>query len=176
MNDGGDDIRWLTYAELGQARRISTASATQLAFRRKWRHQGSNDGIVKVAVPADEARPQEGVVPDDGDNRDGDEGDIGRLVTALKTTVSTLREQLARETARADSAESAQYALSEQLGHAETAGSKAEVEITALRVRLTQARAQAQHAAQAAAELRQADAARRGLGVLARIRAAVRGL
>jgi len=59
-----------------------------------------------------------------------------------------------------------------QLGHTETARSKAEVEITALRVRLTDARAQAQHAAQAAAELREADAARRGLGVLARVRAA----
>jgi small-conductance mechanosensitive channel len=174
MNDGGDDTRWLTYTELGQARGISTASATQLAFRRKWRHQGGNDGIVRVAVPADEARPQEGVVPDDGDDRDDDEGDIGRLVTALRTTVSTLREQLARETARADSAESAQYALSVQLGHAETARTKAEVEITALRVRLTKARAEAQQAAQTAVELRQADAARRGLGVLARIRAAVR--
>jgi hypothetical protein len=109
-------------------------------------------------------------------NRDHDEGDIGRLVTALETTVSTLREQLAREIVPADSAESVQYALSMQLGHAETARSRAAVEITALRVRLSEARAQAQHAAQAAAEMRQADAARRGLGVLARIRAAVRGV
>jgi hypothetical protein len=54
-----------------------------------------------------------------------------------------LREQLAKETARSDSAESAQYALSAQLGHAETARTKAEMEITALRVRLTKARAEA---------------------------------
>ena len=33
--DDGDDIRWMTYAELGQARGINTASATRLAFRRK---------------------------------------------------------------------------------------------------------------------------------------------
>ena len=58
MGDDRDDVRWMTYAELGQARGISTASATRLAFRRKWRRQGGNDGIARVAVPADEAKPQ----------------------------------------------------------------------------------------------------------------------
>ena len=46
-----DDIRWLTYAEIGRARGISTASANRLAFRRKWRRQTGNDGIARVAVP-----------------------------------------------------------------------------------------------------------------------------
>jgi hypothetical protein len=66
--DGSDDrgdIRWLTYAELGQARGISTASATRLAFRRKWRRQPGNDGIVRVAVPADEDQPRSDKPHDD---------------------------------------------------------------------------------------------------------------
>jgi hypothetical protein len=50
-DDVGDDLRWLSYGELGQARGISTASAIRLAFRRKWRRQDSNDGTVRVAVP-----------------------------------------------------------------------------------------------------------------------------
>ena len=58
MNDVGDDVRWMPYAELGQARGISTASATRLAFRRKWRRQGGNDGIARVAVPTGEDQPR----------------------------------------------------------------------------------------------------------------------
>ena len=81
----------------------STASATRLAFRRKWRRQGGNNGIVRVAVPVDEAKPQKGIAPDEGDDiKDDDMGGIGRLVSALETAVSTLREQFARENTRAD--------------------------------------------------------------------------
>jgi hypothetical protein len=60
--DVGDDFRWLSYGELGQARGISTASAIRLAFRCKWRRQDGNDGTVRVAVPVDEAKPQREVV------------------------------------------------------------------------------------------------------------------
>ena len=62
-----DDVRWLSYGELGQACGISTASAIRLAFRRKWRRQDGNDGTVRVAVPADQANPQRGA------DSDGDE-------------------------------------------------------------------------------------------------------
>ena len=52
-----EPVRWMTYAELGQARGISTASATRLTFRRKWRRQKGNDGIARVEVPVGEDRP-----------------------------------------------------------------------------------------------------------------------
>ncbi len=58
MDTATDDIRWMTYAELGRARGISTASATRLAFRRKWRRQAGNDGIARVAVPVTETQPR----------------------------------------------------------------------------------------------------------------------
>jgi hypothetical protein len=58
MDGVGGDVRWMTYAELGRVRGISTASATRLAFRRKWQRQAGNDGTARVAVPANEARRQ----------------------------------------------------------------------------------------------------------------------
>lgn len=84
MSDDGDDIRWLTYAELGEARGISTASATRLAFRRKWRRRSGNAGTVTVAVPVSEAKPYGDKTHDDGND---DRGDI--------IAVSALREQRA---------------------------------------------------------------------------------
>jgi hypothetical protein len=96
--DDGDDIKWLTYAELGQIRGISKASATRLAFRRKWRRQDGNAKTVRVAVPIDEARPQMDVARD---NR----GDVIGLVGTFDLAVATLREQLERERTRADQAE-----------------------------------------------------------------------
>jgi hypothetical protein len=115
MGDDGGDIRWLTYAELGQARGISTASATRLAFRRKWRRQGGNNRIVRVAVPADEANPQKDIIHDNM----GIRGDTERLISALEAAVSTLQKQLGRENARADAAETARDALYVQLAQAE---------------------------------------------------------
>jgi chromosome segregation ATPase len=115
MSDDGGDIKWLTYAELGQARGISTASATRLAFRRKWRRQGGNNRIVRVAVPADEANPQKDIIHDNMETK----GDTKRLISALEAAVSTLQKQLGRENARADAAETARDALYVQLAQAE---------------------------------------------------------
>ena len=71
--DARDDVRWLTYAELGQARGISTASATRLAFRRKWRRQHGNDGAARVAVPVGEDRPAD-------DDRMTKQGDVTPVI------------------------------------------------------------------------------------------------
>ena len=79
--DVGDDFRWLSYGELGQARGISTASAIRLAFRRQWRRQDGNDGTVRVAVPVDEAKPQAEVADSHGD---GVGRDIGQVVGLLE--------------------------------------------------------------------------------------------
>jgi hypothetical protein len=45
------DTRSLTYAELGKARGISTASAKRLALRHNWHKTAGNDGLARVRVP-----------------------------------------------------------------------------------------------------------------------------
>jgi hypothetical protein len=103
-NDTGD-ITWMTYADLGQARGISTASAKRLAIRRRWRRHQGNDGTARVAVPITEANQREarpGAVTSDitGDIPSeavvSDPGDITRAVTALEGAVALLREQLSQ--------------------------------------------------------------------------------
>ena len=98
MGDDGDDardgdtgdVRWMSYAELGQARGISTASATRLAFRRKWRRQGGNDKTARVAVPIEETMPKTdtprmvGVMSG---------GDIARAITALESALAELHDR-----------------------------------------------------------------------------------
>ena len=89
-DDVGDDFRWLSYGELGQARGISTASAIRLAFRRQWRRQDGNDGTVRLAVPVDEAKPQGEAADSDAD---GVGRDIGQVVGLLETAATMLRER-----------------------------------------------------------------------------------
>lgn len=63
MGDSGDDTRWMTYAELAEARGIKEPAAVRLVQRRHWeRHQG-NDGSARVAVPLSELRPSKAVAP-----------------------------------------------------------------------------------------------------------------
>ena len=50
-DDHEDDRRWLSYQQLGEARRISRASAIRLARKHRWRRQANNQGTVLVAVP-----------------------------------------------------------------------------------------------------------------------------
>jgi hypothetical protein len=172
MRDDEDDIRWMTYAELGKVREISTASATRLSFRRKWRRQGGNDGVVRVAVPLHEAKPHSDKTPDDGDD---DRGYIIRTVSTLEVAVSTLREQLERERGRTDRAEERAGKAEEGREVERKRANQAEAETGTLRLQLEQARREAQDAISAAEALRQADAARRRQGVLARVVAAWRG-
>src|SRR5579862_3357442 len=90
---GGDDrgsVRWMTYAELGEARGISTASATRLAFRRKWRRQGGNDKTARVAVPVSEARPKTGKPMTSGVTT-GD--DITHVVRGFEAALAALGER-----------------------------------------------------------------------------------
>ena len=72
-----DDGRWLTKAELAQARRIDIASATRLIRRQGWRRQPGNDGRVRVLVPADWMHPRHDDPRDDpsGNPRDDDAAD-----------------------------------------------------------------------------------------------------
>jgi hypothetical protein len=159
------ETRWMTYAELGRARGISTASATRLAFRRRWPRQAGNDGTARVAVPVGEDRPARDDRPDD---RATDHPDITHVVTAFEASISAL-------TGRAEAAESRADRAEARTDRAETARDAA---ITRADEAVTRADI-ADHARQlaetAAAELRQADAARRARGRLARAWRAWRG-
>ncbi len=64
-DSGGDSVetRWLTYAELAEARGVKEPAAVRLVQRRRWeRHQG-NDGAARIAVPVSELRPSKTAAP-----------------------------------------------------------------------------------------------------------------
>jgi chromosome segregation ATPase len=172
MDADTGDVRWMTYAELGQARGISTASATRLAFRRKWRRQAGNDGIARVAVPVTEAQQRSDKAHD---IRDDDGGDITRVVSALEVAVTSLTKRAEAAESRADRAEQGRdaersradalgdriEALRVQLAQMEAEGAASDVQASELTAQLKQARTDAQ-------ELRQANAARKARGRLRR--------
>jgi len=197
MRDAGDDVvddlRWLSYGELGQARGISTASAIRLAFRRNWRRQDGNDGTVRVAVPADEAASK-------GEMADGQEDGVGRqigeVVGLLQTAAAMLRERgeeadamFAALNASAEEAlaraEAETVTEREARRRAEAAMADSETRLSKFRedservTREAEARCMTEQAAREKAEaevaqLRQENLARRNLGLLARLRAALR--
>ena len=192
-DDVGDDVRWLSYSELGQVRGISTASAIRLVFRRKWRRQDGNDGTVRVAVPVDEANPQREVADNDGD---GIGREISQVVGLLETATAMLRERgeeadvmLAALHATSDKelarAEAETVTEREARKQAEGATAAAEAQLSQVRKdfererqeaearRLTEQAAREKAEAEAA-RLRQENQARRDLGLLARLRAALR--
>jgi hypothetical protein len=202
MHDVGDDVRdtaaddfrWLSYGELGQARGISTASAIRLAFRSKWRVQDGNDGAVRVAVPIDEARPQVEAVDHDG-NDVGRE--VGHVVELLETAATMLRERgqaadvmLAALDGNAEAAlaraNAEAAAEREARGRTEAARAESETRLVRLQSDFERIRSEAESqllAEQAArekaeaeaAQLRQEKQARGERGLLARLRAALRG-
>jgi dsDNA-specific endonuclease/ATPase MutS2 len=170
MGDVGNDVRWMSYAELGQVRGISTASATRLAFRRKWRRQSGNDGTVRVAVPIDEAKPQKA-----REDKDDDRADITRAVTALETAVSTLRDQFEHERGRAERAEQAREAERTRADRAEEEQTRLETVLETEQTARASAEAVAAEARDEVSKLRQAEQDRRARGLLGRLRGAWRG-
>jgi hypothetical protein len=192
-NDAGDDLKWLSYRELGQARGISTASAIRLAFRHKWRRQDGNDGTVKVAVPFAEADMQQDWAESDGD---GVGRDIGQVVGLLETAATMLRERgneadamlaalHANTEATLAQAEAETATEREARRQAEAAKADAEARLSKVREefergsREAEARYMTEQSAREkveaeAARLRQEIQARRDRGLLARLRAALR--
>jgi hypothetical protein len=189
FDSAGADTRWMSYAELGQARGINPASAKRLALRRKWRRQAGNDGTARVAVPVREATPRNGNTGATGE-------DVAHLVTSLELALSELRTQLVRERNRADQASEAAERNAAWLAEAEariatlradgamvklvrdsleralTAAERASAEADAALVMEQIARSKAE--ADAAA-LRHAEKARREQGRATRLRQAWRG-
>jgi hypothetical protein len=188
MDDDADDIRWMTYAELGVARGISTASATRLVFRRRWRRQVGNKGVVKVAVPAAEAKPQKDADSDDGDDirgdvrddiGDDDRGDVRgsvthdvrvnfpQFVSLLSASLAVIRDHLERERARGDQTAAQLAAVEARAVAAELRADRAETRAAAAEVRAAQVEA-------VAAADQAADRARRTRGTVRRLLAALR--
>jgi hypothetical protein len=157
----------MTYAELGRVRGISTASATRLAFRRKWQRQRGNDGTARVAVPVSEARRQ---IERAHDDRDG--GVMSPALSArwrqrspllasapqqMLQPLRLLREQLTAAEQGRDAERSRADALRDKIEglQAQVATAEAEAET---------ARTAAREATQTAATLRKAEGTVQTLG------------
>jgi hypothetical protein len=133
---GTGDVRWMTYAELGQARGISTASATRLAFRRKWRRQGGNDKTARVAVPIGETMPKPDkptVIGVMSGVMSGD--DIARAIGALESALTELHDRAESAEKRTDKAEIRATEAERRADRAETRAMAAEAQAMALRER-----------------------------------------
>jgi hypothetical protein len=98
MPDDIAETRWLSYAELAEARGIDLASAIRTVRNRRWPKQKGNDGKIRVAVPWEflEAKRQETWV---------DTPEITRKVAVLETKVEMLTVEVQRERCRVDAAE-----------------------------------------------------------------------
>ena len=188
-----ETVRWMTFAELAKVRGITAASATQLAFRRKWRRQGGDDKTARVAVPIGEITPKTdtprmvGVMSG---------GDIARAITALESALAELHDRAESTEKRADRAEAraltaeAEATASRERADKEVSvlraqieaergrAARAEAEVAVLRGQITAERdlAVATHnrIAVEIEALRQRDRERRELGTLKRLRAAWR--
>ena len=132
--DVGGDTRWMTYAELAQARGIKEPAAVRLVQRRSWERQMGNDGSARIAVPVSALRPSKPVAP-------------AVMPVAPDRQGMAEAEALARERARADRAEAradAAHAAADRAGREREAAliraAAAEGEAAALREALTYAR------------------------------------
>jgi hypothetical protein len=95
MAENADETRWVSYAELAEARGIDKLSAMRMARRRGWPKQTGNDGTVRVSVPQsvlDGKRSDLRDIP----------SDIVRKISELEAREKLLTELLERE--RADNA------------------------------------------------------------------------
>jgi hypothetical protein len=124
--DSPEDGKWMSYAELGQARGISKESALKLALRKKWRKQADNRGTVRVCVPteftikpdlrvdtradarvdvrADMSMDAERTISLLREQFEQERSQLKEIAAVLTGHVTTLQEQVARERATADHA------------------------------------------------------------------------
>jgi hypothetical protein len=177
-DDASDDGKWLTYQQLAEVRRISKPSAIRLVMRHRWRRQRDNERVVRVLVPPDMLEPDRAphdASDDVSDDASQDTALAAGALAALETAVLALTERAQAAERRADRA----FALAEgtmaQLAEANARADRAEGRVTAIQAGLEVARAEATRALAEAEALRQAEAARKARGLLARLRAAVRG-
>jgi chromosome segregation ATPase len=197
------EVRWLSYSQIAALRGISRTSAERMVRRAKWRRQVDNQGVTKAAVPLKYAEPDRASPPDSQAENPPEIAAFREAVKALEAAVSSLTERSEAAEKRADQAEiRVEWAenradqAEERSDRAVAQAHRAEQMAEDLLAKLDRAQAElattqdqaeaarreweaaqiAQGEAEAdAAELRQADAARRSLGRLARLRAAWRG-
>lgn len=158
MSDGGDirgdvggDSRWMTYAELAEARGIREPAAVRLVQRRHWERRPGNDGSVRVAVPLPELRPSRPVTPYVAP-------DITRVAPDSRDV-----EVLARERQRADAAEAREATAFARAERAEHERDQARQEREDARVRAAGAEGEAKALREALVDARR-PAWRRWLG------------
>ena len=189
--DASPDGQWMTVAELAAARGISKGSVDRLARQRRWRRQPDPQGQVRFLVPYD-ALQSAGEKPAEAPP-DGQRGRQAAVPRALRERVQAAEQRAERAEKRAREAEQARVAAEaaarRERDRAVMLLARAEAALAAER----KARAAAEEAVQnivpmdravqiaiqaAAAQLRQlrqAEAARRARGLLARLWAAWRG-
>jgi hypothetical protein len=177
MDGDTDGTRWLSYAELADARRISKRSAIRLTFRHRWPRQKGNDGTVRVAVPLSELdRKQEEKADTDDDIGDDIRDDVpvkSRLINALEAAIAELRAraeqdkgEISRERGRADAAEAELQLAREKMAELREARAAAITKADAAESRVDDLMAEIRELgkgraeAQAKAELLQAEADR----------------
>jgi hypothetical protein len=152
-----EDARWMTFAELAEARGISRLSAATLVRRHGWRRQRDNRGHVIALVPLTWASSE----PDDQadnrhdkqpDNPPDSQGYIAAFETALAAVreakdseIATLRQQIERLTGQADADRARADELRDRLGSLTAKLADAQAELAA-----------AQDQAKAAEDLRRA--------------------
>ncbi len=93
MHEGGNgaadddaDSRWMSYAELAEARRITLSSAIRLVVRRGWRRQMDNQGTMRALVPPKWSEPAPGKDFDPG-------GHLRQTIEELEASVAVLRQR-----------------------------------------------------------------------------------
>jgi hypothetical protein len=168
-----EGVRWLSYAELGELRGTSAASAKRFAFRKGWRRQPANDGTARVAVPVAGTVPRvtrsESVTGDQGGDRAGDQGGdhlalslaLAAVEAAHRGEVEALKGQLEALKTLADSSTT-------KLVDAETRTATLEAE-------LDRVRAAHQKALETLQAMEAAESAHHARGLLARLWIAWKG-
>jgi chromosome segregation ATPase len=91
------EIRWVSYAELAEARGIDRLSAVRIARNRRWQKQKGNDGTIRVAVPRnflETKRRDKGRLPEHPLEIPSE---VTRKIIGLETRVELLNDELERE-------------------------------------------------------------------------------
>ena len=168
--DYSDDSRWMSYAELAEARRITASSASRLVVRRGWRRQKDNHGIMRALVPPEWWEPPPGKASDPGVY-------VSEAISALEQAVEAMRERAeAAERAAQTERERADRAIQARDGEL-MRGNALRDRIDALRADLAEAGtalevalSQAAEAGQEVDAVRQSAGGWRALGLIARLR------
>lgn len=177
---------WLTKAELAAARGVSIEVANRIIRRRRWERQSGVDGRTRILVPR---RWFEARTPADQGAAADDRNDQSALIAALRDEVAGLRAEIqAAQDARGQAElqrdeerrarEAAENALNDARRQTEAAEQAVEALRQAKESRAAEERTEEVTREVTTAQLRrltEAMAARRSLGLWARLRLAWRG-